>query len=172
MLDPAADLQYLKDIWFVFKTKFDEIIQQEPLTKDVTIQLLNFTNEEEPLQILVGGKGFLITVQNLYKGSMSFGFLNHMRDISSTAGIGEWREKAKKFITNNLFSFGKDNTVSIYNKKPKFDKLKIQTIFHEAFTEATNAVYLLNTKIQKPPSNIIVKATVIDSRTSKPIKAK
>jgi hypothetical protein len=175
MTDPTADLQYINNIWITFQNKFYEIIQQELLTKDVTISLPNFTNEEEPLQILVGGKPFITFDFDKQKvGNMSFGFINHMRDFSSTAGIGEWREKAKKYITNNvIYKLGFNNDVrSIYKTKPLSERKKIEASFHLAFTEATNAIYEFQKKNNKVSPKVVVNVTVIASNTGKPIQAK
>lgn len=168
MTDPTADLQYINNIWIIFQNKFYEIIQQELLTKDVTISILNFTNEDEPLQILVGGKPFIST------GYMSFGFINHMRDLSSTAGIGDWREKAKKYITNNvIYKLGVNNDIrSIYKTKPLPERKKIEASFHLAFTEATNAIYEFQKKNSKVSPKVVVNVTVIASNTGKLIQAK
>jgi len=175
MTDPTADLQYVNNIWIIFQNKFYEIIQQELLTKDVTLIIPNFTNEDEPLQILVGGKPFLPLEKK--EGRMSFGFINHMRDLSSTAGIGEWREKSKKFITNNLYvlksgtSYVGDN-LSIYKTKTISERKKIEASFHLAFTEATNAIYEFQNKNNKVSPKVVVNVTVIASNTGKPIQAK
>lgn len=158
MADPTLDPTFLNNIWFTFKSKFDTFIKQNFPSINITVILNNINDIETPLQILINNKRFI-------SSNMNFGFLNHMIQNTDVIGIGSFIFKSKKFIDNNF-------PQSELNKIPlsKQDKIKAKDILIQAIEEASNEVRL--NFLNKTNQSIIAKATVIDSQTGKPIKAK
>ena len=157
MADPTLDSTFFNNVWFTFKSKFDTFIKQNLPSVNITVTLNDINNIENPLQILINNKRFI-------PSSMNFGFLNHMTQNTDVIGIGSFIFKSKKFIDNNF-------PQSELNKVPlsKQDKIKAKDILFQAIEEASNEVRL--NFLNKTNQSIIAKATVIDSRTGKPIKA-